>query len=80
MRTFAALVITLVVLVPFVSACFMLLTGYGTEQPSDPAMQGQISTTLNNLALIALGYWFGTTKSSTDKDAVINNLTKGDGK
>lgn len=60
---------------------FIYMAVNGMIKTIDPILLTTIGTVLGNLNTLSGGvaaYWFGTTKSSSEKDKTIKNLTTGE--
>lgn len=53
---------------------FMLF--YGTPKAVDPVIAGRILGTLDSALILVLGYYFGSSRGSDDKNEIIKNLSK----
>jgi hypothetical protein len=53
---------------------FMLL--HGIPKTVDPVIAGRILGTLDSALILVLGYYFGSSRGSQEKDATIANLSK----
>ncbi|MGE0190251.1 MAG: hypothetical protein AB7Q04_13320 [Steroidobacteraceae bacterium] len=72
--------LAIVIVVGFYTGAYVILSGKVTS--TDPNQLMLINTTLNymnGLAMMAVGYYFGSSKGSSDKDKIISNMSGKDG-
>lgn len=71
-----AYLIAILVVLTWVAITFILVSGLHNGKSGDlPTLLAIYSTVTGSFTSI-LSYWFGTTKSSKDKDTIITNLSK----
>lgn len=79
MKDVVIFILSILLILGFMADSYMVL--YGQIKATDPNMLlliGNISGGWQSLAIGVSAYWFGTTKSSADKDKIIANTTKGE--
>lgn len=63
------------ILAGFFASSYVVLTG--NIKTSDPNMLLLIGTVIGNISsmgMVVVGYWYGTSKGSSDKDKTISNM------
>lgn len=72
--------LAIVIVVGFYTGAYVILSGKVTPANTDQAML--FNTTLNymnGLAMMAVGYYFGSSKGSSDKNKIISDMSEKDG-
>ena len=77
MKEFILSLLSFFILAGFFFSSYTVLTG--SIKTTDANMLLLIGTVLGNIssmAMVVVGYWYGTTKGSGDKDKTISNLSQ----
>lgn len=75
-REVAVLLLSIIILVAFFLDSYLVLTGnIKTADPQILLLIGNVSGGVQTLAGVVVTYWFGSTKSSSDKDKTIANMS-----
>lgn len=74
MRDFATIVLSLAILAAYFLTGYLLLNS-NVDPQNAMLVYGSVSTS----AGVVIAYWFGTNKSSADKDKTISSMATGTG-
>lgn len=69
MKTFVFILSSLILCITLGCEVYVLLFGYHSGMPD--MLVGRILGLLDSVTIIVLGYWFGTTNSSTIKTDIL---------
>ena len=81
MKDLSMLALSLVIIAGFFYVSFLIISGKVAELDQNTTILiGTVFGAVSTQAGTVISYWFGTSKSSGDKDKTIENMTKGDPK
>ena len=79
MKELSMLTLSLTIIAGFFCVSFLIISGKIAELDQNTIILiGTVFGAVSSQAGTVINYWFGTSKSSGDKDRTIENMTKGD--
>lgn len=76
MKEFVLAVLSVIILSGFFASSYTVLTGnIKTNDPNILLLIGTIIGNISSMGMVVVGYWYGTTKGSADKDKTIADLS-----